>query len=152
MKTAAIPVALIACLIAGCTTGTDTDRLTVNEKTCIRALEELSNSLGTPRRRLSEESPEIPTFEFYEIAAQWSPGDRPIDVRRWVDDARLIQRIMYNCGSPETSVLVPIGGRTKIVDITVRPVPYERPARRGDVEITELPVSEPDEAVEELQD
>ena len=151
MKKALTITVLAVFALAACATGTEGDRLTVNEKICIRSLEQLSDYLGG-REELVED--EATAFEFFQVAAAWAQGDRPIDVRQWVDDAQLIHRIVNNCGSPETSVLVPIGGRTRLVDITVRPAAEPRPARRGRVDILDLPPGEADEeeAVEELQE
>ena len=110
--------------------------MTVDEKICIRSLEQLAQVLSPPDRTRGTLDP---TSELIAVAASWAPGDPPIDVRLWVDDPRLVSRIVLNCGSPETSVLLAVGGRTRLVDITVRPVSYPRPARKGKVTIIELP-------------
>ena len=116
--------------------------MTVEEKICIRSLEQLAVYLSSADRRGGERAP---NSVFYDVAATWAIGDPPIDVRLLVDDARLVHRIQNNCGSPETSVLVAIGGRNKLVDITLRPVPNPRPARKGKVTIIDLPPAEADE-------
>ena len=110
--------------------------MTVEEKICIRSLEQLAQILSPPGRTRGTLDP---TSELIAVAASWAPGDPPIDVRLWVDDPRLVSRIVLNCGSPETSVLLAVGGRTRLVDITVRPVPYPRPARKGKVTVIDLP-------------
>ncbi len=125
--------------LAACSTGTQAGRMTVDEKICIRSLEQLSQILSPPERTRGTLDP---TGEFIAVAASWAPGDPPIDVRQWVDAPRLVSRIVLNCGSPETSVLLAVGGQTKLVDITLRPVPYPRPARKGRVTIIELPPRE----------
>ncbi len=149
---------LAACSLAGCSTGTEGDRLTVQEKICIRSLEQLAQHLGGAAATgdgfgegLGDQRGGVrdTALAFKEIAVGWAPGDPPLDVRLWVDDARLVHRIQNNCDSPETSVLVNIGGRLRLVDITLRPVPNPRPARRGRVEIIDLPPAEADEAEEE---
>ena len=152
MKTAFLPVAIAACALAGCATGTEGERMTVNEKVCIRSLDQVARYLGGgdelgPGEELG--GVRSTALEFKEIAATWTPGDPPLDVRLWVDDAQLVHRIQNNCDSPETSLLVSLGGRYKLVDITLRPVPNPRPARRGRVEIIELPPGEADEAAED---
>ena len=113
--------------------------MTVHEKICTRSLEQLSQILSPPDRTRGTLDR---TGEFIAVAASWAPGDPPIDVRQWVDDPRLVSRIVLNCGSPETSVFVALGGRTKLVDITLRPVPYPRPARKGEATVIDLPPPE----------
>ncbi len=137
--------AIAALALAGCSAGTGEGRMTVEERVCARSLERLAERLGPDDELGGVRSI---TFQFKEIAATWTPGDPPLDVRQWVDDARLIHRIQNNCHSPETSVLVNIGGRLRLVDITVRPVPNPRPARRGRVDILDLPPADAEDTEE----
>lgn len=146
MKTALILAGLAVCSLVACSTGTEGDRLTVQDKICIRSLERVAQYLhgdGEPGGVRST------ALAFKEIAATWTPGDPPLDVRLWVDDARLVHRVQNNCHSPESSVLVNLGGRLRLVDITLRPVPNPRPARKGRVVIIDLPPAGDDEDEEE---
>ena len=85
--------------------------MTVDEKICIRSLGQLSQILSPPDRTRGTLDP---TGEFFAVAASWAPGDPPIDIRQWVNDPRLVSRIILNCGSPETSVLLAVGGPHKV--------------------------------------
>ena len=73
--------------------------LSAREADCARYTERLGRVLADDENRA----------EFMAEAVGWDPGDRPLDVRRWVDDARLRQRIEFYCESPELSLLVTMG-------------------------------------------
>ena len=125
MKT--LTTLLLAVLLAACSTIVPEDRMTLDERQCAQYMRQLTRLLDTDRQ------------DFVAIASTWTMGDPPIDARQWLDGkTQLRWRIENNCLSPETSVFVNIGGRNKIVDITLRPVPYERPARKGVVTIEDV--------------
>ena len=121
--------ALAALALAGCT-ASDGTRMSYEDRRCARATAVMARMLA-PDDQAGGAGAEA--LEFRALAASWTQGDRPIDVRQWVDDAQLVSRITNYCGSPEVTVIVNTGGRLKLVDVTLRPVPYERPARRGRV-------------------
>ena len=103
--------------------------LSAKEADCARYTERLGGVLADDENRA----------EFMAEAVGWQPGDRPIDVRRWVDDARLRQRIEFYCGSPETSLLVTIGGGYRLVDVTLSPLASERNRGEPIVIIEDVP-------------
>ncbi|MCY3814793.1 MAG: hypothetical protein OXG59_00700 [Gammaproteobacteria bacterium] len=103
--------------------------LSAREADCARYTERLGRVLADDENRA----------EFMAEAVGWEPGDRPLDVRRWVDDARLRQRIEFYCESPELSLLVSIGGGYRLVDVTLSPLASERNRGEPVVIIEDVP-------------
>jgi len=103
--------------------------LSAREADCARYTERLGRVLADDENRA----------EFMAEAVGWEPGDRPLDVRRWVDDARLRQRIEFYCESPELSLLVSIGGGYRLVDVTLSPLASERNRGEPIVIIEDVP-------------
>ena len=103
--------------------------LSAREADCARYTERLGRVLADDENRA----------EFMAEAVGWDPGDRPLDVRRWVDDARLRQRIEFYCESPELSLLVTIGGGYRLVDVTLSPLASERNRGEPVVIIEDVP-------------
>ena len=106
-----------------------TAKLSAREADCARYSERLGRVLADDENRA----------EFMSEAVGWETGDRPIDVRRWVDDARLRQRIEFYCESSETSLLLSIGGGYRLVDVTLSPLASERNRGEPVVIIEDVP-------------